>query len=301
MIESFIHTTDNHNSYLYDTQHAFSMLVHPELRKVHNNATNTDPYYIKKYNYLKSHGFFGTSEPVDFETKLDESIIKRNITQLRQVVFETTDHCNLSCPYCSLGEMYDLGKKDKKNIDTQSAITLLKYIFDLKPQKTKLMIGFFGGEPLVNFKFIEEITKVVSHLNAEKKLDILYNMTTNATLIHKHIDFLVKNKFNLLISLDGDEKGQSYRVFSNNNKSSFRKVIQNIDMIQREYPEYFVNEVSFNAVLHNNNSVENIYEFIYKKYNKIPKIAQINTEDINPDKKELFEKMFHSKRKSEEA
>jgi uncharacterized protein len=137
-------------------------------------------------------------------------------------------------------------------------------------------------------------------LNTEKELELVFNMTTNATLVHKHIQFLVENNFELLISLDGNEEGHSYRTFAKNNKNSFGKVIENIDMIQRDYPEYFSDKVNFNSVLHNRNSVKNIYEFIYNRYHKVPMIASMNMENINPDKKDLFEKMFHSKRKSGE-
>lgn len=125
-------------------------------------------------------------------------------------------------------------------------------------------------------------------------------MTTNATLIHKYIHFLVENNFTLLISLDGNKEGHSYRTFAKDNKNSFEKVIDNIDMIQKNHPEYFANKVDFNAVLNDKNSVLDIYSFIYNRYQKIPRISQINTSDINPDKKVLFEKIFRDKRKSEE-
>jgi uncharacterized protein len=156
MGKSIIYSTENRNTYLYDTQYLFSGLVHPELEKIHKKSTDVDPYYSRKYEYLEKHGFFGKFKPIDFETTLDESKVKRNITQARQIVFETTDHCNLSCSYCSLGELYDFGKRDHKNINTRYAINLLKYIFDFRPPRTKLMIGFFGGEPLVNIKFIKK-------------------------------------------------------------------------------------------------------------------------------------------------
>jgi uncharacterized protein len=300
MRKSFVYSTENNNSYLYDTQHLYAVLIHPELDKVHKKAIDADPYYLKKYAYLKEYGFWGKSKSADFETTLDESRVKRNIIQTRQIVFETTDYCNLSCPYCSLGELYNIGKKDRKNINIRYAVNFLKYMFDLKPEKTKLKIGFFGGEPLVNVNFIKKIVGVAKQLNAEKELELEFNMTTNGTLIQKHIQFLVKNNFELLISLDGNEEGQSYRTFAKNNKNSFWKVIENADMIQRDYPEYFADKVNFNAVLHNRNSVKGIYGFIYNRYHKIPRISQMNTGNINPDKKDIFESMFHSKRKSEE-
>ena len=47
MIESVIYSTENGNLYLYDVQHMFSLLVHPELGKVHEKHTNIEPYYLK--------------------------------------------------------------------------------------------------------------------------------------------------------------------------------------------------------------------------------------------------------------
>lgn len=299
MRKSFIYTTESNNSYLYDVQHSFSILVHPELIKIHEGQKG-DQYYLRKYEYLKQQGFFNIPQPIDYETTLDESIIEKNIIQARQIVFETTDHCNLKCPYCSLGELYEFAKTDSKNINTADSLKLLKYIFNVKPEKTNLMIGFFGGEPLVNFKFIKLIVDTAKQLNEYKQLKLVFNMTTNATLIHKYIDFIVKNEIRLLISLDGDEKGHSYRVFAKNNESSFKRVIYNIDIIKNKYPKYFENYVEFNTVLHDRNSVKDVFKFIYNRYNKIPIIAQLNTEFVNHNKKELFEQMFNSKWKSEE-
>ena len=61
-----------------------------------------------------------------------------------------------------------------------------------------------GGEPLVNFPAIQQIIEEAKLLNKNKKLDLMFNMTTNATLIHKYIDFIVENNIELLISFDGN-------------------------------------------------------------------------------------------------
>ena len=85
-------------------------------------------------------------------------------------------------------------------------------------------------------------------------------MTTNATLIDRHISFLVKNDFHITISLDGSKQNQNYRVF-HNGKNSFDKVFRNIKLIREKYPDFFEINVSFNSVLHNRNSVEEIHKF----------------------------------------
>jgi uncharacterized protein len=280
------------------------MLIHPQLKKIYESPMymDVDSYYLDKYEYLKRNGFFLDRQFVNLEFEINESIVKDCIIQTPQIVFEVTDCCNLKCSYCTQGELYEASdNKAGKNINIHSAIKLLKYIFNLLPynKRNKFGIGFYGGEPLLNIKFIKQIVEIVPQLNAEKQIDITYLMTTNATLIHKHIDFLVENKFRLLISLDGNEENHSYRVFGNNNKSTHRTVIENIDKIKRKYPEYFASNINFNAVLHNRNSVKEIYEFIYTRYNKIPRIAELNMLYTKPDERGVLKKMFHSKQKSE--
>lgn len=301
MIQSFIHTTENNNFYIFDDQQRLSVLIHPEFLKAYEKSNDIDPYYLKKYEYLKEYGFFTNSKPANFEN-INEAMVRENFLQTPQITFEVTDSCNLNCTYCALGELYDgHDARNYNNINTQSAIKLLKYIFDLRPpnKNNKLIIGFYGGEPLLNFNFIKQIVELTNQLKSAKDIDIMFSMTTNATLIHKHIDFLFANKFRLLVSLDGNEKNHSYRVFSKNKKNSFQKVIENVDMIQRDYPEYFTEYLNFFSVLHDRNSVKEIYEFIYSRYHKIPGIAELALDDIKPGKKDILDSMFHSKGKSE--
>lgn len=277
------------------------MLVHPVFKKVVEESLDLDPYYLKKYEYLKSHNFFSNKTLIDFAT-IDETVVEDNIAQIQQVVFETTDFCNLDCSYCSFGDFYEgFDPRNQKNIDVEKAITLLKFIFNLKPKnkKNKLFIGFYGGEPLFNEKFLKKIVEVVKELNAGNALDVEFNITTNATLLHKYINFLIENNFQVLISLDGNETNHSYRFYKKNKKNSFKRVIENIDMVQRDYPEYFDKNIRFNAVLHDRNSIKEIYEFIYRRYNKIPRISELSPTDVSVNSEERYKRMFQNKKISE--
>lgn len=302
MIKSLIHSTKNGNLYLFDDSLRLSLLIHPDIKIAHEKSTDVDPYYLKKYEYLKEHGFFSKPRVAKFE-KVTEEMIKSSISRSPQIIFEVTDECNLKCTYCGLGELYEGHETRKyKKINTRTAVAFLRHVFELKSNdgKTRVTIGFYGGEPLLNMRFIKKIVEISDYLNPEKKWDIHFSMTTNATLLHKHIDFLVANKFRLLISLDGNKINHSYRIYAKNNKNSFRKVIENIDMIQRDYPEYFISHVMFNTVLHNRNSVKDIYEFIYNRYSKIPRISELTTDNVNPEKTDVFKKIFQGKGGSEE-
>lgn len=301
MIQSLIHSTEYGNVYLYDDMHMLSLLVHPELKKVCENSENVDPYYLKKYKYLKKYGFFDIPKSAEFG-KVNERMVEEGIINVPQILFEVTDLCNLNCTYCGYGELYEvLDIRNKNNIDLNNALIFLEYILSLKLKckKSRLAIGFYGGEALLNIEFIRQIVDKVKSLNYKNEMDIQYSMTTNATLIDRCIDFLVENKFDINISLDGNRENHSYRIFRGSNKSSFDKVIENTDMIFEKYPNFFDKHVNFISVLHNRNSIKSIYEFINNRYHKIPIIVELATKDVSPDKKNVIKEMFHNKRESE--
>ena len=75
----------------------------------------------------------------------------------------------------------------------------------------------------MNFAFIKEIVNYVKQLKLQHNR-FSFSMTTNGVLLKKHMDFLYENDFNLLISLDGDEKNNAYRVFVNG-KPSYETIL----------------------------------------------------------------------------
>ena len=52
-------------------------------------------------------------------------------------------------------------------------------------------------------------------------------MTTNAMLLDRYLDYLVEKGFHLLVSLDGDKDGDSYRVDKSGN-SSVERVMRTV-------------------------------------------------------------------------
>lgn len=300
MLTSLFYLSEKGNTYLYDDQYRLSMLVHPALVNAYKRKADVNPYYLRKYEYLKSKGFF-SSNLIEMKTEIGETEIKNSIIRAEQIVFEVTESCNLNCVYCIQGSLYSKEKAKNNNADIRSALKLLSRILDLKSKndKSNLTISFYGGEPLLNMTFIKQVVNFISEFNIKKKFNITYSLTTNATLLHKYIDFLIENKFKILVSLDGNQRNNSYRVFRKDNKDSFSQVICNIDAIQKNYPTFFTKNVSFNAVLNDRSSVSDIYGFIYGRYKKIPRISEIVIKDISKNKKEEFNKIYTSKIMSE--
>ena len=228
---------------------------------------------------------------------INKEIIKYQLANLKQITFEVTDSCNLRCKYCGYGELYnDYDLRQNQEISLPSAIKLLDYLVELwnstynQSTKQDVYISFYGGEPLLNMPFIYAIVDYIKNIDCPHR-KFIFSMTTNAMFLEKNMDFLVSNNFSLLISLDGNEYNTSYRI-NRVGKPVFHNILKNVDALQAKYPDYFKQSVNFNAVLHNRNSVKEIYEFFKERYNKIPSIGELNNIGIRSDKIALFQNTY---------
>ena len=203
------------------------------------------------------------SKPFPF--RLTTTDVKYELVNLKQLVFEVTDACNLRCRYCVFGEMYsEFDQRKCQNLSFGDAKVVIDYLAGLwinnpsaAPQSS-LEVSFYGGEPLMNVPLIQKIINYIRTLQIPKK--IRYSLTSNCVLLNRYMDFLAENDFFLLISLDGDCQSDAYRVF-HDGSSSFDRVFSNIKLLQSRYPDYFAKNVQFNAVLHNKNDVPGLWLF----------------------------------------
>ena len=231
---------------------------------------------------------------------LNSDTVLNNLINLKQLTFEVTDACNLKCKYCGYGEFYDdYDERTNRNLSIKRAINLLEFLEDKwnsrhsSSIKKRTTISFYGGEPLLNISFIKEI---VSWIEKRELLQchFVFSMTTNALLLKKHIEFLVKHDFRILVSLDGNKANHSYRIDHSGN-NSFDVVYENIKYVKNKFPNYFDKNVSFNAVLHNKNDYSSLVDFFRKEFDKLPKVSELNTMGIKPERLREFSRLYRSK------
>jgi uncharacterized protein len=315
--------SDRKNTYFYDQNKGNTQWCHPllyHILKLHDQGTDVDQwytglkdgpihiegagpitttkdeiaYYYRKYTMLREHGFF---TPIDnslyLSGRLTADQIRSSLANSRQVTFEVTDNCNLECEYCTYGKFYDdYDRREKKKLDPAVAKTFLDYLMGfinspLNHSHDRLIyIGFYGGEPLLNVPFIREI---VDYVNRLKPLHnrFCFNMTTNALLLEKNMDFLVEHDFTLLISLDGDEYSNSYRVFKDGSPA-YAEITGNIHALKNKYPEYFESRVNFNVVIHNRNAVDDVYRYFKTNFDKIPNLSELSPAGIKDSMRREF-------------
>lgn len=231
---------------------------------------------------------------MELTNRVSEKEILSNLINLRQLVIEVTDLCNLKCSYCAYGELYQTSIRETGHLTFERIKPLLDYLLVLWQEREKdkvTDIGFYGGEPLLNMNLIRHI---ISYLDAENNnKSYTYSMTTNGLLLDRYMDYLVEKDFDLLISLDGDEDCQCYRK-SHKGTNSFMPIMNNVMLLREKYPIYFDKKVNFHSILHNKSSVRKVLYFFLNQFNKIPSIAEISPIGIREEKRDVFESMYQS-------
>lgn len=229
--------------------------------------------------------------------------IKYNLIYLNQVVFEVTKACNFQCEYCIYSGMYKgFDTLSKGYLAFNKVKLMLDYLVNLWCENKRpffsrpIFIGFYGGEPLLNFSLVKQIVQYVEE-HIMDKWNVIFSMTTNAYLLDKYMDYLAEKDFQLMISLDGNQQSNVFRK-TKSGEESFQVVFDNILKLKSSYPSYFERRINFNSVFNKYSSYEELYEFFISKFNKVPSISQINNSTIKEENSGKYDSLFKSKYES---
>lgn len=322
-------TTSNANSYLYDSENQYIVNIHPVIKQIawmdkngllekneqrkhlsekFPQLTESDlSFYLRKYFFLKENQFFQENSIQELlSARLTPKTVEDQLPNVDHLLFQVTADCNLQCRYCCYGELYENPEPHRTgSLSFEQAKKVVDYLVPYWNSnrnisyQNKIIIGFYGGEPLVNFSLIKQIVEYVQTIRLKNQATFTFNMTTNSLLLDRYMDFLVEHDFSLLFSLDGNEIHDYLRV-DKNNKPTFKRVFANIKKFQQIYPGFFKQNVQFNSLLNNQSNLEDIFSFIKQEFDKTPMIGSLSTHGLRTDKMDDFKKIFKSYQESEE-
>lgn len=233
--------------YLYDVNTDAILKITGEIYKYLNNANNDAPNEqvekLKEAGYLKSKHVQISEHPA---TKLLPSYYA---TGLHSLTLQVTQECNLRCDYCVYSGKYNTRTHSHKKMSYEMCKRGIDYLFAHSSDRQELSIGFYGGEPLLEYSLIKKCVDYIEKQKGGKK--VIYRMTTNATLLDEEkTHFLVEHKFKLTISFDGPQEiHDKCRKYANSDKGTYDVVIKNVRFIRDTYYEYFKEHVFFSTVL----------------------------------------------------
>jgi len=114
-----------------------------------------------------------------------------------------TQRCNLACPYCYI-------HKTGAVMSQETAHKVVDFIFRHSRRAAGLEIGFFGGEPLLEFGTLQSITRLIQDHPAYDPARVRLSLTTNGTIFSDAIiQFLLEHDIKFCISCDGPPEIQN--------------------------------------------------------------------------------------------
>ena len=156
--------------------------------------------------------------------------IREDASQVRLTVL-TTLQCNFACGYCIQGDHGEYNKTAHKMSLAQAArvAEFAEARLDaLQPRR--LVLTFFGGEPLLNLPVVYFLAERLHRAARERGVELLINVITNGLLLTPEVvDRLVPYGLNgVKITLDGDRPDHDRMRPLRGGQGTFDRIIANI-------------------------------------------------------------------------
>ena len=104
--------------------------------------------------------------------------------ELEQVTLELTEKCNLRCGYCIYNEACEKNRNfGERDMPESVALKAIDYAKRHSRKTPILHIGYYGGEPLINYPVMIKSMKYALETITDRKLHFAF--TTNAVLLTK--------------------------------------------------------------------------------------------------------------------
>ena len=223
--------------------------------------TNPNSYVENALINLKNQRFLSSNRPqkmVHNENDFLEYHLNENI---QQVTLQVTQQCNFKCSYCyyATGGFENHRQHSPKRMSLEMAIKIIDFYANHSKNQKRAIIGFYGGEPMIEFDLIKAIVNYSEKIFEGKELS--FSMTTNGSLFNtENIDFLSKHNFNLVVSIDGTpEIHNKSRKFANNGEGTYHVIEKNLFKIKNDTPDFF-DRLTLNVVIDPSNGYNELEE-----------------------------------------
>lgn len=245
---SYYNTKINHNNrvLLYNTLTDSLMSLTAEefstISELFEDLQTFKGEYPMLYEELKESGFIVNQDYNELDyIKLQN---KRRIygENSYHITINPTLDCNVACWYCST-EYANATHNGGMSPDViNNVIAHIRNVIQ-KQKAAAFHLDWFGGEPLMYFdKVIKPISTSANKLTKESGVKFTQHITTNATLINvDRIKYMRDLNFtSFQIPIDGNEKRHNKIKYFENKEGTYRKVIENINLITDIIPDVFI-------------------------------------------------------------
>ena len=154
----------------------------------------------------------------------------RDSTDTLKVTVLTTLQCNFACDYCIQGDHGDYNKHAAKmslEMSARIAAWVESRMDEIAPRR--LLLTFFGGEPLLNMPVLYDMAERLHAACASRGVEMLINIITNGLLLSREmVERLNPLGLNgIKITLDGDRDAHNLARPLRGGQGTFDRIIAN--------------------------------------------------------------------------
>ncbi len=164
--------------------------------------------------------------------KIMEQFKEKAFPPVTRLEMFLTENCPLRCDYCFVE-----GKNNYKRMSRETAMKAVDFLIRESADKEDVNIIFFGGEPLLEFELMKEITEYSGSEAKKAGKKITYDITTNGVLFTDEIlKYFHQKGIKFLLSIDGDAETHNRHRKTVDGKGSYELVMEKFPMMKKYQP-----------------------------------------------------------------
>ncbi len=139
----------------------------------------------------------------DFYQDIAKNWSKKSV--VKALCLHIAHDCNLRCKYCfaDTGEY----KGHRALMSAEVGKKAIDFVIKNSGSRHNIEIDYFGGEPLMNFGVVKEITEYAKEEGKKHNKNFRFTLTTNGLLLNDEVKAYVnENMSNIVLSLDGTKE-----------------------------------------------------------------------------------------------
>ncbi len=156
-----------------------------------------DKEAVKELEELRDEGMLFTKDL--FRTLAN---YKEKKSVIKALCLHIAHDCNLRCRYCFAHGGEYMGKRELMSPEVGKKA--IDFVIRESGARRNIEIDYFGGEPLMNFETVKEITEYAKEEGKKHNKNFRFTITTNGVLLDdKKMEYINENMSNVVMSIDG--------------------------------------------------------------------------------------------------
>jgi len=246
---------------------------------------------------LRVNGYLSDYRPKEIEHPATPLLSYYLTHKVRKMILQVTQNCNFRCTYCVYSEnLYETQRShSSKKMSWETARKAVDFYMEHSRDVDQIKIGFYGGEPLLEFELIKKVIAYADEVFDGK--EIIYSITTNGSLLTDSVvEYLASHNISVTISLDGaKEIHDTSRRFASDGRGSFDIIMSNIENIKKKYPG-FAKKLGISMVVDPQNDYDKVNQIFFddEKFSGLT-VHSTPKDDVNANEKTIFSDKYLAK------